>query len=140
MSGDLYRPDLLRLAADLRYAGRLPAPDGSGKAVNALCGDALSFDVAVQDGRIRQAAHETKACVLAQAAAAVLAAHAPGADAAALADLEAALRAMLREGAPPPAAPWNDFAVLAEAAPYRNRHACVLLPLEALRKALDAAL
>jgi NifU-like protein involved in Fe-S cluster formation len=42
---------------------------------------------------------------------------------------------MLRGGEIPPA-PFADFAALTGAATYRNRHTCVLLPIDAVLNAL----
>ena len=40
-------------------------------------------------------------------------------------------------GALPPAAPFDVFAVFDGVADHKNRHKCVLLPIEALLAALD---
>jgi NifU-like protein involved in Fe-S cluster formation len=49
------------------------------------------------------------------------------------------LRAMLKEGGPAPAAPFEALEVLAPARDYRNRHASILLALEATAEAMAAA-
>ena len=81
-----------------------------------------------------------KACALAQAGAAVT-----GAAVMCLA-LEGAtqgrdaLRAMLKEGGPVPDAPFDGFAVLEPARDYKNRHASILLSIEATVEAMEHAL
>jgi NifU-like protein involved in Fe-S cluster formation len=45
---------------------------------------------------------------------------------------------MLQDGPPPPA-PFGDYAALTGAALYRNRHTCVLLPIDAVLHALETA-
>jgi NifU-like protein involved in Fe-S cluster formation len=45
---------------------------------------------------------------------------------------------MLREGKAP-TAPFSGYSALAGAAPYRNRHTCVLLPIDAVLNALDTS-
>src|SRR5579871_3595694 len=72
MSDPLYRKEVLRLAADATGAGRLPHPCSTGRAFNPACGDRVTFDVAIEGGRIAGIAHDTKACVLTQASAAIL--------------------------------------------------------------------
>lgn len=129
----LYRRDLLRLAADATGAGRLDAPDACGSAHNPACGDRLSVELSLSDGRIMALAHQTQACVLTQASAALLAAGAAGQDQAALARLSDSLKAMLA-GGPPPA---PGYAVFAGVADHPGRHACVLLPVQAALKALE---
>jgi NifU-like protein involved in Fe-S cluster formation len=136
MSDPLYAKPLLRLAANATGAGRLNPFDAEGHAHNPTCGDrvavTLRFDGA---GRISEMAHETQACVLTQASASILGANLAGADKAALENLRAQVSAMLREGEPPPS-PFADYAALTGAAVYRNRHTCVLLPIDAVLNAL----
>jgi NifU-like protein involved in Fe-S cluster formation len=43
---------------------------------------------------------------------------------------------MLHQGETPPA-PFSDYAALKGAASFRNRHTCVLLPIEAVLKAFS---
>lgn len=129
----LYRRDLLRLAADATGAGHLPAPDAFGSAYNPACGDRICVELTLSDGRITGLAHQTQACVLTQASAALLAADAAGQDRAELARLAEGLRAMLA-GAPPPA---PIYAVFDGVADHPGRHTCVLLPVEAALKALE---
>jgi len=130
----LYRRVLLRLAADAEGAGHLPRPDGVGSAHNPACGDRVTVEVALADGRITALAHDTQACILTQASAALLA-RAVGQDRAGLERLSAGLRTMLA-GAPPPGPGYDAFDGVAA---HAGRHACVLLPVEAALKALEDA-
>jgi nitrogen fixation protein NifU and related proteins len=138
MSDPLYKPALLRLAADATGAGRLSVPCATATAVNPACGDKITIDVALDDGRIATIAHDTKACVLTQASAAILGAEIAGLSRAEVSGLHEAVRAML-SGAQPPLAPFDAFSVFDGVAEHRNRHRCVLLPIEALLSALDAS-
>ena len=135
MSDPLYRKDLLRLAADAHGAGRLASPDATGLAYNPACGDRITVDVTLSNGSIVGFAHETKACVLAQASAAILGAHISGADLARVERLHACVEEML-EGAAGPSPPFDGYSVFAGAVEYRSRHRCVLLPIDALLDAL----
>jgi NifU-like protein involved in Fe-S cluster formation len=137
MSDPLYAKDLLRLAANAVGAGRLVPFDAEGLAHNPTCGDRVSVTLRLDvDGHIAAIAHETNACVLAQASASILGAHLSGVDSAGVFALRAQVAAMLREGIGPPPA-FTDFAALAGAAIYRNRHTCVLLPIDAVLGALS---
>jgi NifU-like protein involved in Fe-S cluster formation len=137
MSDPLYAKDLLRLAAAATGAGRLEPFDAEGSAYNPACGDRVAVTLRIgSDGRIAEVAHETSACVLAQASASLLGAHLGGADAASVRRLRGDVGAMLREG-PVPAPPFSGYSALAGAAPYRNRHTCVLLPIDAVLNALQ---
>jgi nitrogen fixation NifU-like protein len=132
----LYARELLRLAAAATGAGRLSPCDAQGTARNPVCGDRVSVTLRLDNERhISELAHETQACVLTQASAAILGAHAAGADIAAVETLQEQVRAMLHGDATPPA-PFADYGALAGAAQHRNRHRCVLLPIEAVLDAL----
>jgi NifU-like protein involved in Fe-S cluster formation len=131
----LYRRALLRLAADATGAGHLPQPDGAGSAHNPACGDRVTVEVALADGRITALAHHTQACILTQASAALLAQAAAGKDRAELERLSAGLRTMLA-GGPSPAPGYDAFDGVAA---HAGRHICVLLPVEAALKALEDA-
>jgi NifU-like protein involved in Fe-S cluster formation len=139
MSDPLYRKELLRLAADAIGAGRLDDPDGSATAHNPACGDRITVEVQLEDGRIAALAHQTQACVLTQASAAILAAHAQGLDEIGLKDLAEDVATMLAGGSAP-AAPFQDYGAFDGVAGHKGRHKCVLLPLEAaLAATLEAA-
>lgn len=99
----------------------------------------MTVDVVVKDGRVAEFAQDVKACALGQASAAVLGEAVIGR---ALPELQAArdsLRAMLREGGPVPSAPFQAYEVLLPARDYKNRHASILLALEAVCEAMEAA-
>jgi NifU-like protein involved in Fe-S cluster formation len=138
MSDDpLYAKQLLRLAAAATGAGRLANPDATGEAFNPACGDQVSVTLDVDaEGRITALAHETKACVLTQASAAILGAHLAGAHAARITTLRNQVSAMLAGNEPPPS-PFVDYSALAPAANYPGRHTCVLLPIDAVLNALS---
>jgi NifU-like protein involved in Fe-S cluster formation len=135
----LYSARILALAADIPHHGRLAAPQGTARRRSPLCGSTVTADVVVRAGRIAEFAQDVKACALGQAAAAVLGSAAIGRT---LPELETArdtLRAMLKDGGPVPAAPFDAYAVLLPARDYRNRHASILLALEAICEAAEAA-
>ena len=133
---DIYQKDLLRLAARATGAGRLEAADGSARVDNPLCGDRVTVDVRLDDGRIASVGHDVKACVLCQASAAILGQHAPGKTAADIAGLIAAIEAMLQQGATAPGGDWQGFAAFDPVRSFKSRHECVLLPVRALAGAI----
>jgi len=138
MSDPLYRKDILRLAADAHGAGHLSEPHQKGEAFNPTCGDRVSFEVTTDaEGRIQTIAHETKACVLSQASASILGRDAKNLSAEEIGQLRRDISAMLKESAPVPDAPFTDYAVFDGAITYPSRHACVLLPIDALLDALE---
>ena len=135
----LYSGRILELAADIPHLGRLPHPDGSAKKRSPLCGSTVTADVVVKDGRVAEFAQDVKACALGQASASVLGRVVIGRSRAELEAARDALKAMLKEGGPVPRAPFDSYEVLVPARDYKNRHASILLALEAVTEAMAAA-
>ena len=138
MSDLLYTKGVLRLAAEARGAGRLPEPDGTYTEHNPTCGDRSTVDLIVDNGRITAMAHDTRACVLAQASASILGTALPGHTYAELVSLRADVVEMFRGGTEP-AEPFGPYAVLNEVARVPSRHKCVLLPIDAALGAFEAS-
>ena len=135
----LYSGRILALAADIPRTGRLSAPDATVTRRSPLCGSTVTVDVVMKDGVVADYAQDVKACALGQAAAAVVGAHVVGRTPDELASGAAGLRAMLKDGADVPPAPWEGFEVLHPARDYRNRHASILLAIEAAAEAARSA-
>lgn len=139
MIDDLYSAKLLKLAANMPHAGRLPAPEGTSEKVSKLCGSKVTVDVVMDGDRVGQFAQDVKACALGQASAAVLGAHVVGAT---LAEIEMArdqFRAMLKDGAPAPVGRFSDLEMLAPVKDYPARHTSTLLAFEAATDAVRQA-
>ncbi len=136
---NLYSRTILALAADIPHVGRLDAPMGSARVRAPLCGSVVTVDVDVADDRITRFAHDVKACALGQAAAAVVGAAAIGSSRADLAAARAALSDMLKSNGPAPQPPFDGLKVMEAARDFGNRHASILLSLDATLAAMDAA-
>jgi NifU-like protein involved in Fe-S cluster formation len=139
MSDPLYKKPLLRLAADAAGAGRLAGPCATGTAHNPTCGDRVIADLVLEDGRIKGLAFETKACVLTQASASILGADATGLNREEIAALHDAVLKMLAGDGDAPSAPFNTYHHFDGVTEHKTRHRCVLLPIEAVLIAFDAA-
>lgn len=135
----LYSARILGLAAEIPHLGRLPAPQGTARRRSPLCGSTVTADVVVKDGRITDFAQDVKACALGQASAAVLGNVVIGRSLPELKAARDALAAMLKAGGPVPTAPFDGYAVLLPARDYKNRHASILLALEAVCEAMETA-
>ena len=140
MIDDLYSARILKLAANMPRAGRLPAPDASAEKVSKLCGSRVTVDLKLQDGRVVDFAQDVQACALGQASAAVLGEHVIGAGVDEIESARDQLRAMLKTGGPPPAGRFVDLKVLQPVKDYPARHASTLLAFEAAVEAARAAL
>ncbi|KIC11258.1 nitrogen fixation protein NifU [Leisingera sp. ANG-M1] len=144
MSGDsdlikLYSSRILALAADIPQLERLEAPDATVKKRSPLCGSAVTVDIMVEEGRISDFGQDVKACALGQASAAVVGANVIGRS---LEEVETArnqLKAMLTQGGPVPDAPFGGLEVLQPAKEFKNRHASIMLALEATLEAMQTA-
>lgn len=140
MLDDLYTAKILNLAANMPRSGRLAAADASSEKTAKLCGSKVIVDVVVRDGQIIDFAQDVKACALGQAAAAVMGANVIGADLQEIEMAREALRAMLKEGGPPPEGRFKDLAMLEPVKDYPPRHASTMLAFEATAEAVRKAL
>ena len=135
----LYSGRILALAADIPLTERLAAPQASVKKRAPLCGSTITVDLVIEDGRIAAYGQDVKACALGQAAASVLAANVIGRTREQIETARKAMRTMLVENGPAPAHPFEDFAVLVPAREFRNRHASIMLALDATAEAFAEA-
>lgn len=144
MSGEtdlikLYSARILKLAADIPHLGRLDTPDASVKRRAPLCGSTVTVDITCGNDQVTDYAAEVKACALGQAAASVVGANIIGCDIHQVTQARDALKEMLKNDGPTPPAPFDDLEVLRPARDYKNRHASILLTLEATVEALEQA-
>jgi len=139
---ELYHNRILELAASIPYLGRLPDAEGSVLKLSRVCGSTVNVDVKLDPAgeRITAIAVDPKACALGQATTSILAEQAVGAT---LAEIRAArdtLRAMLKDGAPPPEGRFWELRHLEPVADYPPRHASTMLAFDAAVAAIEEAL
>ncbi len=144
MSGEtdlikLYSGRILELAADIPHLQRLDNPDATVKKRSPLCGSTITVDVKLKDGRICQFGQDVKACALGQAAASVVGRAVIGATRDQIETARDQLAAMLKQNGPAPDAPFNGLEVLIPARDYKNRHASIMLALDATAEAMVQA-
>jgi len=135
----LYSGRILELAADIPLTDRLAAPQGTVKKRSPLCGSTVTVDIVTDNGRVTGFGQDVKACARGQAAASVVGANIIGRT---LAEVETArdeLAAMLKNDGPVPSPPFDDLDVLLPARGFKNRHASILLTLEATAEAMVQA-
>ncbi|MDO9637460.1 MAG: iron-sulfur cluster assembly scaffold protein [Pseudotabrizicola sp.] len=135
----LYSGQILELAADIPLHGRLPGAQATVRKRSPLCGSTVTVDLVMDAGRVSAFGQDVKACALGQAAASLLGHVVIGRTAAELAQGRDALRAMLKDAGPVPAAPFDGYVVLTPARDYKNRHASILLAIEAAAEAAAMA-
>ncbi|WP_370251021.1 iron-sulfur cluster assembly scaffold protein [Nioella sp.] len=135
----LYSQRILALAADIPLTDRLDAPQASVRKRAPLCGSTVTVDLDMEAGRITRFGQDVKACALGQASAALMAANILGRSRSEVEAGRDQLRAMLKDGAPPPLPPFTGYEVLEPARDYKNRHASIMLAFEATVEAMAQA-
>ncbi len=139
MTDELYQKAILGKAREATGAGTLAEPDASATVNNPVCGDRVTMEVRLSGGRVAAVAHKVRGCLLCEASASVVGANAPGATRAEIDAARAAVTALLRDGEPVLAESWSELSIFAPVTTHKSRHHCVLLPFEALIRALDEA-
>jgi nitrogen fixation NifU-like protein len=137
MSDELYHQVILELAKKARRASRLEAPQASVTVDNPLCGDRVTLDLTMADGRVREVGHRVRGCLLCQAAAVTIGEHAPGETPDALRAVARDLSNLIAGTSGEASMPWPELAAFAPVHAHKSRHECVLLPFAALTQALD---
>ena len=137
MSDELYHQAILELAKRARQARRLESPDVSVSVDNPLCGDRVTLDLRFADGRVREVGHKVRGCLLCQAAAAAIEARAPGETPETLRKVASGLTEAIASRPEAAGGIWSELGVFTPVHRHRSRHECVLLPFQALTRALD---
>lgn len=135
----LYSPRILALAANIPRAQRLDHADATARRRSPLCGSNVTVDLVLKGGRIADYGQDVKACALGQASASVVGDNIVGCDRAQVQRARDELYALLKEDGPTPSAPFEDLEVLRPARAFGNRHASIMLALEATLEAMDQA-
>lgn len=135
----LYSGQILELAAAIPLTERLENPHASVKKRSPLCGSTVTVDLTVEDGKIAAFGQDVKACALGQASASVVGARIIGRTRAEIETARDQLRDMLKNEGDVPDAPFDGLKVLLPARGYKNRHASIMLALEATSQAMAEA-
>ncbi len=135
----LYSGRILELASDIPLTDRLEAPDATVRKRSPLCGSTVTVDVVVEDGHVTAFGQDVKACALGQASAAVLGQVVIGRTRGEIETARDQLKAMLSGEGTVPDAPFDGYEVLVPAREFRNRHASILLAIEATSDAVAEA-
>jgi NifU-like protein involved in Fe-S cluster formation len=143
MDTPLYNARILRLAASIPHAERLPRPQATARRTSPVCGSRVTADVVVDpQGRITAFGQEVRACALGQASAAILGGAVLGETGASLAEAHAQLAAWLKGDGPLPsllAGRFPDLELFEPARAHPARHPSVCLAFEAAAAAASEA-
>ena len=138
MNAPLYTLEVLRLAASLPDPVSLPDADGSAQLRSPTCGSTVETWVTLDlQGRIEALSQAVQACAFGQAAAALVAEHAPGRRREQIEAAVTGLEQWLDGRQMTPG--WPGIEALAPVRSRRSRHGAVLLPFKALLAAIDGS-
>ncbi|MEH6526500.1 MAG: iron-sulfur cluster assembly scaffold protein [Sneathiella sp.] len=137
MIQELYQKQLMRLAADATGEGVMENPDAEIVLDNPTCGDRIKIQVKISDGKITALNHENRSCMLCQAAASVVGENAVGHSREDIASVRDSIESMLKSNSFSAIQGWNAIENFAPVADHKSRHACVLLPFDALINVLN---
>ena len=127
----LYSGKILQMAADPIYRERLSKPDASVTKRSPLCGSAITVDINVKNGVITHYGQDVRACALGQASSTIIGKAIIGRSLNEVRKAYEELSDMLTNNGPIPSKPFDDLYILQPASEYKNRHASILLAIEA---------
>jgi len=135
---------ILAAARENQKYPRLSAPDATATVDNPLCGDRVTIDVHIHNELVVAVGQRVRGCLLCEAASTLIAQNAPKSRRAELSGLRERVAEMLNADSDKHAEAqavalelgWSELRLFHPVRPYKSRHECVLLPFEALAKAL----
>ena len=133
----IYNKDVLRLAADITGIEAIENPDATASLRSPLCGSSIEISITLRDDRISGYSQKIKACALGQASASVMAKAAIGKSKKEIQTAKDKVVEMLTRGTVLPKGDWAPLTALAPAKAAKPRHGAILLPFDALLKALN---
>ena len=133
----LYSDKILKMAADPIYRDRLSKPNASVTKRSPLCGSAITVDINVESGIITGYGQDVRACALGQASSTIVGKAIIGCSLSEVQKARNELNEMLSKNGPNPSKPFDDFYILQPASEYKNRHASILLAIDATLAALS---
>jgi len=139
MNDELYQNAIVNKAREATGAGTLDNPDARVTVNNPVCGDRVTIEIQMSGNRVAAVAHNIRGCLLCEASAAVIGEKAPGSTRAEIAAARDAATALVKDGVDIPAEGWSELSIFQPVTGHKSRHYCVLLPFDALDKALDEA-
>ena len=132
----LYTEKILKLATEIPHLGRIDNADKVIFLRSPICGSSITIYMNKDKGKVQEFKQEVKACALGQASASILASNVIGIDLAKIIELHQSVKEMLEKGTPPPLPPFSNYELLRPAYEFKNRHASIMLVLNATRDAL----
>lgn len=136
---ELYREVILDHYKSPRNRGELPEPRIRIEAANPLCGDELTLDLAVRDGRVAEARFNGRGCSISQASASMMTEAIKGKSFGEAEHLVREFTRMMHGEEPEAPDELGDGSALQGVAKYPVRIKCALLAWNALKQGIDEA-
>ncbi len=135
----LYSDKILALATEIPFTAGLSNPDISITKRSPVCGSSITIELVVKNGKVIEFSQNVRACALGQAAASIIGNVVIGLSKDEILVAYNQLITMLTKNGPTPDIPFEKLEVLLPAKDYKNRHASIMLSLEAILAGLDTA-
>ena len=132
----LYTQKILKLTTEIPRIGRIDKADKIVSIRSPICGSSVTIYINKKKGEISDFKQEIRACALGQASASILASNIIGINYSKICELHKSVQDMLEKGSSPPPPPFSNYELLRPASEFKNRHASIMLALNAAKEAL----
>ena len=134
---ELYREVILDHFKNPMHSGELPDAHIKAEGANPLCGDELTFYVALDNGRIHDIRFRAKGCAISQAAASMLAGQLEGKTLEETQRLIDAMKALMQGLAPDESVDLGDLEALSGVRKFPVRIKCAALSWNVVEQGLE---
>ena len=134
---ELYREVILDHFKNPTHAGELSTAQVKVDGANPLCGDELTFHLAMRNGRIDEVRFRSKGCAISQAAASMLAQQIEGKTNAEVIHIIDTMKALMQGQDPDPAIDLGDLEALAGVRKFPVRVKCAALSWNVVEQGLN---
>ena len=134
---ELYSEKILQFASDISLTDRINAPSITIKKRSPLCGSMITIDLVLKENKIVNFGQEVKACALGQASASIFSKQILNVNTDQIFKVRSEVLAMLKKNVSNVSEPFNDYNYLSLASEYKNRHASIMLVLDATVEAIE---
>lgn len=134
---ELYREVILDHFKSPTHRGELPNAQIKAEGANPLCGDELTFHLALDNGRIQQARFHGKGCAISQAASSMLARQIEGKTMEQVRRLIEEMKGLMQGNEPDPGVDLGDLEALAGVRKFPVRVKCAALSWNVVEQGLN---
>lgn len=136
---ELYRDIILDHYRNPRHRGSLTSATASHEGLNPLCGDEVTVDIAVKDGRIEEIAYRGSGCSISQSSASMMTEAVAGKSTVEARHVIGSFTAMMRGSDDIDPEELGDLEAMAGVRKFPVRVKCATLAWHTLEEALDQA-